>query len=104
MAQDLRNISQFPHFHNFTGALTWTEIKIPEASNLVMIGSLTQPLWIAQNGASDGAVVGSTNKGFIPKGNYLPVHIGIGLEAVQSIYVASQTGSPNISIILQEAK
>ena len=104
MAENLRNIRQFPHFHNFDGGTTWTEIQIPEASNLVMVGCLTQPLWIGQNSCTDGATVDSSSKGFIPKGNYLPIHIGIGLEAVQSIFVASQTGNPNISIILQEAK
>jgi len=101
MAEDLRTISTFPHFHNFTGSTSLTEIKLPEACNRVLIGSLTYPLFVVQNGGTDGGSVPS-NKGFIPKSNYIELAIGTGLEAVQSLYVAIQSGSGEISVILQE--
>lgn len=103
MAEDLSGISKFPHFHNFTASSTLTEIKIPEACTKIFVGCNTQALWIVQNGGSDGGAV-PTNKGFIPKTNYIELFIGIGLEAVQSIYVASQGGSGDVSVILQEQR
>lgn len=101
--EDLRSISTFPHFHNFTAGSTLTEIKIPEACTSLYIGCSTDPLWIVQNGGTDGGSV-PTNRGFVPKTNYMELFIGIGLEAVQSVYVASQTGSGSVSIILQEKR
>jgi hypothetical protein len=101
MAEDLRTISTFPHFHNFTASTALTEIKLPEACNRILLGSLTYPLFVVQNGGTDGGTV-PANRGFVPKLNYIELPIGTGLEAIQSIYVAIQSGSGEISIVLLE--
>ena len=101
MAENLTSISTFPHFHNFTGSTSLTEIKLPEACNTVLVGSITYPLFVVQNGGTDGGTV-PTNKGFVPKLNYMELPIGSGLESIQSIYVAIQSGSGDVSIVLLE--
>jgi hypothetical protein len=101
MAEDLRTVNTFPHFHNFTGSTTLTEIQLPEACNTVLVGSITYPLFVVQNGGTDGGSVPG-NRGFVPKTNYMELPIGSGLESVQSVYVAVQSGSGDVSIILLE--
>ena len=101
MAEDLRSIRQFPHFHNFSATDSLTEIQLPQNCKRILVGCQQHALYIVQNGGADGATPG-THKGFIPKTNYLEVPIGIGLESVSSIYVCLQSGTGEISLILYE--
>ena len=99
--EDLKGINLFPHFHNFTASSNMTEIVLPDSAKKISIGSNVQALYIAQNGASDGGSV-PTNKAFIPKSNYLPIAMGRGYNRSNSLFVATQTGSAEVSIILEE--
>lgn len=97
--EDFRSIRQFPSFKNFTGSTTWTEIKLPSNCNRIQVGS-TSALYISNVG-EDGGTVG-THKGFIVSSNYLTVSIGKGATRDSVIYVAGQSGTPDISIIMEE--
>ena len=99
--EDLKAINLFPHFHNFTASSNMTQVVIPDSAKRVSVGSNVQALYIAQNGATDGGSV-PTHKGFIPKSNYLPINMGRGYNRSESIYIATQTGSAEVSIILEE--
>lgn len=99
MAQDYRSIRQFPSFKTFTGATTWTEIKLPSNCNRIQVGS-TSSLYIS-NAGIDGDSVG-TDKGFIVANNYLTLLIGRGATRDSTIFVAGQSGTPSISIIMEE--
>lgn len=100
MAEDLKSINNFPYFHNFTAATTWTEIKLPSEARTISVGSSTKAVFVGQNGAADGGSVG-THKAFAPAGNYIALKLGIGLQRA-SIFVAAQSGSGDVSIILEE--
>jgi hypothetical protein len=99
--ENLRTISTYPHFHNFTASSNTTQIQIPRNCRKVTIGSDQQALFLCRNGATDGGSV-PTNKAFIPKSNYITIAMGRGSNIDYNLYVASQTGSANVSIILEE--
>ena len=98
--EDLSTVSTFPHFHNFTASSNTTQITLPTNCNAISIGSDAKALYVARNGASDGGTV-PTNKAFIPKSNYLVINLGRGFNRDGNLYVACQSGSGEISIILE---
>ena len=102
MAEDLTGQNVFPYFHNFTALDSeTTEIKLPSTCSRISIGSQSKALYICRNDASDGGSVPS-KKGFVPSSNYLSLQIGKGLERTGSIFIASQSGSADVSVILEE--
>lgn len=99
--QDFRSIRAFPAFKNFTGAETWTEVKLPSNCSRVQIGSITHALFISGAGTQGGAV--GADKGFVPANNYLTFQIGRGSTRDSVIYIACQTSAtPAISVIMEE--
>ena len=102
MSEDLRSHNQFPYFHNFiVSDDVTTEILIPATCSRVSLGSINKDLFVYKNGATDAGTPPS-NKGFIPKSNYLSIQIGKGLERIDSIFISSQSGSADVSVILEE--
>jgi hypothetical protein len=102
MAEDYTGVREYPTFKTFTGATTFTEIKLPSNCSRVQIGSDAQALYVANDtidGANPSAV---THKGFIPVDNYLTFRIGRGATRDSNIFVALQTGTGTISIIIEE--
>lgn len=101
MALDLSTVQLFPHFKvitvNDTNAL---EIKISEKSKKISIGSESVKLFIARNGATDGAAM-PTDKLFITAGNLLVFEWQLGTGKPESIFVSAST-SPADIIIVQE--
>ena len=103
MAVDLRTVRNFPAFRNFTGAVTWTEVKLPENCSRVQIGCDAAKLYVSDVGTDGGAVTpASDDLGFIPQNNYLTFHLGRGSTKQDIIYIAATTGTPQISILLEE--
>lgn len=101
--KDYRTIRTFPAFKNHQGKTTWDEIKFPENCNRVQIGSTSGVLYVTHDGTDDAAVGGAnTDKAFIPQNNYLTFHLGRGSSRDNVLYVAGSTGTPDISIILEE--
>ena len=103
MAEDYRSVRSFPSFKNFTGAVKWTEVKLPSNCSRVQVGS-TGALWVSSDGTDNATVgtQGNTPKGFVVANNYLMFNIGRGSTRDSVIYVAAQSGTPNISIIMEE--
>ena len=102
MAEDLRSANIYPHIHVFSASdSTTTEIQLPNDANRVTVGSSNKDLFICQNGATDGGAVPS-NKAFVPSSNYLQLRIGRGKNRAESIFVSSQSGSANVTLILEE--
>ena len=99
--EDLKTIGVFPYFHNFTASSNTTQITIPRGCRKVSIGSEDKKLYLCRNGATDGGSVPS-NKVFIPKGNYLALSMGRGRNIDFNLYVASSSGSADVSVILEE--
>ena len=102
MAEDLRSISVFPHFKNITAATTLTEIQLPNIARIITIGSDAAALYVCTVGGSDGGAV-PADRAFVPQSQYFSVNIGSGApNAHSSIYVATQSGTGNTSIILEQ--
>ena len=102
MAEDLRSISVFPHFKNITAATTLTELQLPNIARIITIGSDAAALYVCTVGGSDGGTV-PADRAFVPQSQYFSVNIGSGdPNAHSSIYVATQSGTGNTSIILEQ--
>ena len=101
MAEDYRSIRAFPAFKEFTGAVTWTKIQLPANCSRVQVGS-TGALWISGIGVDGGTVGANDDKGFIVASNYLTFLIGRGSTRDAEIFVASQSGTPKITILMEE--
>jgi hypothetical protein len=101
MALDLSEVQLFPHFKtttlNDTNAL---EIKISEKSKKISIGSETVKLFVARNGATDGAAM-PADKLFINAGNLLVFEWQLGTGKPESIFVSASTAPAQI-VIVQE--
>ena len=101
MAQDFTSVRSFPSFKEFSGATTWTQIDLPSNCSQVQVGS-TSALYISNTG-TDGVAVGSDDdKGFIVASNYLTFKIGRGSTRDSQIFVAAQSGTTKITIIMEE--
>lgn len=101
--KDYRTERTFPSFKNHQGKATWDEIKLPENCSRVQIGSASAILYVTHDASDDGTVGGvNTDKAFVPQNNYLTFHIGRGSSRDSVIYVAGASGTPDISIILEE--
>jgi hypothetical protein len=101
MATDLSNVDKLPHIKGISQGETWMEIKLPSQCNQVTIGSENTKIYFGQNGQSDGGTP-NQDKMFVPAGNIMPVKIGRGRERVNSIFVASSSGTAVIKILLEE--
>ena len=101
MAQDYRSIRAFPAFKEFTSSTNWTEINLPSNCSRVQVGS-TAALYVSNVGTDGVAVQASDEKGFVVASNYLTFMIGRGSTRDSTIFVAAQTGTPKISIIMEE--
>jgi len=102
MAEDLRGANIYPHVHVFSAVdSSTTEIQLPSECNRITVGSENKDLYVSQNGATDAGSV-PANKAFIPKSNYLQLRIGRGKNRAESIFVSSQSGSANVTLILEE--
>ena len=101
-AIDLSAISVFPHFKNITAATTLTEIKLPNIARIITIGSEAAALYVCTVGGVDGGAV-PANRAFVPQSNYISINTGSGNpNAHSSIYVATQAGTGDTSIILEQ--
>ena len=101
MAEDLTGATLSPTFHNFTGDTNTTEIKLPSWARFFSVHCKLKNLFVCNNGATDGGAP-PTHKGEVPKGNYLQLRIGQGMEQTMSMFVACQDGTAEISIIIEE--
>ena len=102
MAEDLSGQNVFPYFYNFVAPDTsTTEIKLPSSCSRISIGAQSKALFVCRNNATDGGTI-PTHKGFVPSSNYLTLQIGKGLERTSSIFIASQSGNADVSVILEE--
>lgn len=101
MAETIPTPRFFPYFHNFTAGTTTTEINLPSQTRSVTVGSASAALFVALNGATDGGSI-PLHRAFIPSGNYISFKLGRNREKPRSIFIAGQTGSSEVSIILEE--
>ena len=101
MATDLRGVSKFPHFKVFTANTNATEIQLPSQCSKVTIGSQASPLYIGQNDCTDGDAM-PADKMFVPSNNSIEIKIGRGNSRATSIFIASQSGSASVSVVLEE--
>jgi hypothetical protein len=101
MAEDYRLTKAFPSFKQFTGSTGWTEIKLPSNCSRVQVGS-TQALYVSNTGTDGEVPASEDHKGFIIANNYLTFLIGRGSTRDSVIFVAGQSGTPTISIIMEE--
>jgi len=101
MAIDLRDVDKYPHFKTISVTTTATEILLPSQCQQFTTGSSASALFIAQNGATDSAVM-PTDKMFVPAGNAISVVIGRGASRSTSMFVSAQAGSATVVVILEE--
>ena len=102
MSEDLRNLNVYPAFHNFTANdSTTTEIILPSPATQISLGSTGKEIFVCRNGATDGGAIPS-NKMTVPSSNYVVLRLGRGKNRPDSIFVASKTGTAEVSVILEE--
>lgn len=99
MATDLRSTNSFPFFQDVSVSTNWTEIILPPNAKRITIGA-SAALYVGQNGATDSGVVGA-NKGFVTANNYLELELKFDTQRATSIFVAAQTGTATVNIILE---
>jgi len=99
MATDLSSSNSFPFIYVVSVGTTWNEIVLPLGAKRVTIGA-SSALYVGQNGASDSGVVG-THKAFVTSNNYLELELKNDTQRASSIFVAAQTGTASVSIILE---
>ncbi len=99
--EDLSKKNTFPRFWNFTVNQSCTKVILPGQAMRVYIGSKDTALYMSQDGSIEGQTP-PTHKGFIPKDNYFPLIMGRGSNRVNEIFICSQTGSAEVSLILME--
>lgn len=112
MSIDLRSSEKFPHFHRVTSlaSSTLTEILLPPEAGKISIGSVAGTIHIFQNKDSGGSFTdgGTVPTGtdlnflFIPAGNVLSIKLGRGRTRAESVFIAASTGTPDVSIALEE--
>jgi len=101
MAIDLQDAAVFPHFKTVTVTTNATEIRLPSQCSQFTAGSSASAIFIAQNGATDGAAM-PTDKQGVPAGNAMSLVIGRGESRADSMFVSSQAGSATVVIVLEE--
>ena len=99
MATDLSSSNSFPFIYVVSVGTTWNEIVLPLGAKRVTIGA-SAALYVGQNGASDSGAVG-THKAFVTSNNYLELELKNDTQRASSIFVAAQTGTASVSIILE---
>ena len=99
MATDLQFTNAFPFIYVISVGTTWSQIILPVNAKRVTIGASTA-LYIGKNGASDSGVVG-THKAFVTSNNYLELELKNDTQRASSIFVAAQSGTASVSIILE---
>jgi len=101
MSQDLRAVSKFPHFKVFTANTNATEILLPSQCSKVTIGSQASPLFVGQNDCTDGDAMPS-DKMFVPSNNSIEIKIGRGNSRATSVFIAAQSGTASVAVVLEE--
>lgn len=99
MATNLTLANSFPYIYVVSVGTTWNEIQLPIGAKRVTIGAAAA-LYIGQNGATDSGAVG-THKAFVTSNNYLELELKNDTQRATSIFVAAQTGTASVSIILE---
>jgi len=99
MATNLTTTNSYPFFYAVSISTTWSEIQIPTNAKRITLGS-SSALYVGQNGATDSGAVG-THKAFVTSNNYLELDLKQDSQRATSIFVAAQTGTATVSIILE---
>ena len=99
MATDLSSSNSFPFIYVVSVGTTWSEIVLPLGAKRVTIGAAAA-LYVGQNGATDSGAVG-THKAFVTSNNYLEMELKNDTQRATSVFVAAQTGTASVSIILE---
>jgi len=99
MATNLTTTNSYPFFYAVSISTTWSEIQIPTNAKRITLGS-SSALYVGQNGATDSGAVG-THKAFVTSNNYLELDLKQDSQRATSIFVAAQSGTATVSIILE---
>lgn len=99
MATNLTTTNSYPFFYAVSISTTWSEIQIPTNAKRITLGS-SSALYVGQNGATDSGAVG-THKAFVTSNNYLELDLKQDTQRATSIFVAAQSGTATVSIILE---
>ena len=102
MSEDLRSFNVYPAFYNFTANdSTTTEILLPSPATQITLGAVGKEIFVCRNGATDGGAIPS-NKMTVPSSNYVVLQLGRGKNRPESVFVASKTGTAEITVVLEE--
>ncbi len=103
MSQDYRQVNKFPEvktFQNGTAGLT-TKVFLPNRIKRVQIGSSSGKIFFKFSG-EDGQLMTSSDRGFVPSSNLLPLQIATGRERQDVIYISGESGSETVVVIMEE--
>jgi len=101
MALDLTGQQTFPYYKVITVNTTAYEIVLPSQVTQVTFGSSASALFVGQNGCTDGEAM-PLDKMFVPANNAFQVRIGRGNSRALSVFVASQSGTASVVVVLEE--
>lgn len=103
MSQDYRQVNKFPEIKTFTNGTAGiaTEVLLPNRIKQIQIGSDSGKIYFKFSG-EDGQLMNSTDRGFIPASNLLPLRIGTGRERRDSVFISGQSGLETVVVVMEE--
>lgn len=103
MSEDYRQVNKFPEVKTFTAGTAGiaTEVFLPNRIKQFQIGSESGKIYFKFSG-EDGQLMNSTDRGFIPASNLLPLRIGTGRERRESVFISGASGLETIVVVMEE--
>lgn len=104
MSVDFSDVEIYPSFLTFnvsSSANVATEVILPSRAKLVQVGSESGALFLSHTG-TDNVALSVTNRGFIPTNNMLQFRLGTGTHRLSTLFIAGQSGSEKVVVIVEE--
>lgn len=104
MSVDFTDVDIYPSFKTFTVSVTAnqaTQVLLPSRVKSIQVGSDSGKIYVSHAG-TDGADLGTSDRGFVPNNNLLSVKLGTGAQRLSSLFVAGASGGEKVVIILEE--
>jgi len=101
MPTDLSTAQVFPYFAEIALANSNAhKIIISEKSKSITIGSEAKKVYVARNGATDGAAM-PANKVWVTAGNLIQFEWQLGTGKTEEIYISTDAPPANVIVIME---
>lgn len=101
---DFTDTEIYPSFLTFNASASAnqaTQVLLPSRAKSIQVGSNAGALYISHTG-TDGEQLNVNNRGFIPNNNMLSFRLGTGSQKLTELFIAGQSGSEKVVVIVEE--